>query len=284
MKNFILITFIASLSWMFFGRDEAKMRSVPKVRKSDHDSVSSLHLETTSKKSRFRKTRQKAIEKEVMREKAANKTIILQGDFENPLHSFKRERAHAFEKDIFKASMKGDLLSIKKLVEKGIDLDQKDKNGQTAAFIALDNNHAEIANYLLENGADGLVKNKKGLDLSTVAGLSGEEEIFSRLVELGAPVNSNVLGKMNLLMSSAMEGHFKICEKILKKRPDEINLRDDFGNSALHYAAQGGHDQVIALLVSYNANIDLVNDDDESPLDIVKLNGFSDSLDAMVRE
>src|SRR5688572_8074949 len=48
----------------------------------------------------------------------------------------------------------GNLAAVEVLVERGADLDARDKSGRTPLFVAVRANRYEIARYLLDRGAD----------------------------------------------------------------------------------------------------------------------------------
>ena len=57
-----------------------------------------------------------------------------------------------------RAARNGDLTTVKKGIESGIDVDAKSAYGATALFFACDRGHEKVVNYLLEQGADPNVR------------------------------------------------------------------------------------------------------------------------------
>jgi hypothetical protein len=75
--------------------------------------------------------------------------------------------------DLFvKAAEKGDIFEIKKLLDKGVDINGKDKNGHTALMGAVFNKQIQTVRFLLEKGADLEVKDWFG---STAKEYASEE-------------------------------------------------------------------------------------------------------------
>ena len=58
--------------------------------------------------------------------------------------------------------------------------------------------------------------------------------------------------------------------KGVKKHLDagaDVNLKDNWGRTPLHYAANGGHKEIAELLITNGANINKKNDEGKTPLD-----------------
>lgn len=62
---------------------------------------------------------------------------------------------------LFVAISKGDVVTIKKFIEYGVDVNES-KNGVTPLMLAARFNNAEIAKLLIERGADISVKDQNG--------------------------------------------------------------------------------------------------------------------------
>ncbi len=78
------------------------------------------------------------------------------------------------------AVVKGDLEAVKKMIEEGVDVNQK-SNGMTALHYAARYNRAEILEYLLENGASINVRSSSGLNAYDFAKASGAKDALSVL-------------------------------------------------------------------------------------------------------
>lgn len=65
---------------------------------------------------------------------------------------------------------RGNFAKVKQLVSQGLDINQQDKDGNTALMISSRNHNLNITKFLLANGANKLIKNQKGqtaLDIAT---------------------------------------------------------------------------------------------------------------------
>ena len=75
------------------------------------------------------------------------------------------------------------------LLENGADINVRDKDGNTALMLAIINENTEIATFLIENGADVNAKTDSGETVLMVAARNYEDAIF--FIESGADINSN---------------------------------------------------------------------------------------------
>ena len=95
----------------------------------------------------------------------------------------------AYSEDSFKkAAKKGDLAAVKRVVEKS-GLDVNCMRGHTPLYVASENNHLNIVEYLVDNGAD---MNKIRVSHQTplyVAIERGHFDVMKYLVDKGADLN-----------------------------------------------------------------------------------------------
>jgi len=71
------------------------------------------------------------------------------------------------------------------------------------------------------------------------------------------------------LLNAAKRGHLEEVRRLLDKGVD-VNARDDWWKTPLHYAADGGHLSVVKLLVEKGADVDAKNKEGKTPLDLAK--------------
>jgi ankyrin repeat protein len=75
---------------------------------------------------------------------------------------------------------------IKFLLKRGVDIDARNQQGETALIIAAWYGREELAELLLKKGADANVKTRKGLTALKVAKANGYEGIVKKLLAYGA--------------------------------------------------------------------------------------------------
>lgn len=85
-----------------------------------------------------------------------------------------------------RAAIAGDLPRIERLLAQGVDVDARDKYGQTALMLAAMHGRAEVARVLVDHGGDLDVTAKFGLSALMLAVINRHEAIARRLVDAGA--------------------------------------------------------------------------------------------------
>lgn len=79
------------------------------------------------------------------------------------------------------AAENGDTETVKKFIELGIDVNQKDHNDDTAIMGAALNGHKDIVSILMANQADPKVKNNQGFDAFEFGKIHNRAETLSLL-------------------------------------------------------------------------------------------------------
>ncbi len=132
-----------------------------------------------------------------------------------------------------RASSKGDLSMVKKLISEGADINATDNSGRTALVEAAWAGHNAIVKFLIEKGADINTGDKAGYTALMRASEEGRDAIVATLVQKGADVNAS--GKVRgttALMLAAERGHIKILEMLLE-HDAKINAIDQYEETAL---------------------------------------------------
>jgi uncharacterized protein len=92
-------------------------------------------------------------------------------------------------KQFIKASENGNLEIVKELIDKGVDLNVRNKKGKTPLILAAWNGYIEISKLLIENNADLNVQDENGVTALILAAREGYTEISKSLIDNGANLN-----------------------------------------------------------------------------------------------
>ncbi len=179
---------------------------------------------------------------------------------------------------LIEAVKKVDLGQVRELLNKGADVNAKDKDGiitrkghsnewikrtqgWTPLMLAANEDQAKIAKLLIENGADVNTESPRDETALTSASYSGSAGIVKLLLEKGAEVNrvaSLRYGGGTALMKAVSQGSLEVAQLLLEHGAD-INSRDEQGNTALTLAAarrSPGTADVVKLLLDKGAKVD----------------------------
>ncbi len=122
---------------------------------------------------------------------------------------------------ILKGAQAGDLEVIKKVLEKGGNVNSRDMDEWTPLHHAIWAQHPEVAEFLIENGADVNAKNNEGFSPLHFAGRMGLVDIVKLLMEKGA----------------------------------DVNTKNKYGETPLHYASMGGSPAAVRILIENGAEV-----------------------------
>jgi len=110
------------------------------------------------------------------------------------------------------------------------------------------NGHAAVAEYLLDAGAEIDAKDSSGRTALMYAASGPFVETVGLLLKRGAEVNvQGTLEGFTALMTAAAEGLTEVVRILLAAGADR-DIKDEDGDTALSFARQNGHAEVLALL------------------------------------
>lgn len=143
------------------------------------------------------------------------------------------------------------------LIEKGAEIDVKDLNSKTPLHYAAIRNKVSMAELLLEKGADINSQDKDDFAPIHYAGMHNHPGFMKFLIDEGAKIDiTEHRGATPLLMCIWRMGNYELT-KLLIEKGAEINLKKE-GTwvTPLAMAAQYGHYEITNLLLDNGAEVD----------------------------
>ncbi len=171
------------------------------------------------------------------------------------------------------AATKGHTATVRLLLSKNKEnLESKNINGDTALIRAVVNEHKDIVELLLQEGADINTINESRDSALGLAAYLGKIEILETLFALRADIleieHKNNLGNTPLALAS-YNGQSQALEFLIKKGGD-IETVNEKGNTPLITAVENNHVDAVKVLLEHNANISTKNNEGLTALDIAK--------------
>jgi ankyrin repeat protein len=163
------------------------------------------------------------------------------------------------DKDLIQAAKDGNLSEVKRLLDKGTEIDARTDSGATAlmwACVAGDREITkmrEIAKMLITKGADVNARDAYGGSALTDAIYWGSLGIAQLLLDNGTDVNVKREG-ITALMWAIQRGYQQTTQALIDKGA-EIDARDDGGETALIWASYFGRLAVVQALLAKGAKV-----------------------------
>jgi ankyrin repeat protein len=165
------------------------------------------------------------------------------------------------------AAGNGHEAAVKLLLEKGAELETKSNDGQTPLSYAAWNGHEAVVKLLLEKGAELETESNYGWTPLLWATGSGHEAVVKLLLEKGAELEAKDNSHGQTLLSwAAMNGHEAVVKLLLEKGA-KLETKDKYnGQTPLSWAAGNGHKAVVKLLLEKGAELETKSNYGQTPL------------------
>ena len=181
---------------------------------------------------------------------------------------------------------------VRLLLENKLDIDQRNKMGETPIFNACRKFHSDALNLLIEWNCDVNVLNINGLNALNIAFSSEfvEEWQFSReskkvvklLTDNDCSVNICDADGQTPLHRVCKEGYADITELFLKRNIN-INHCDKLMKTPLILAVERRHTGVVKLLVEYKCDINICDANGQTPLHRACRKGYADIAEIFLK-
>ena len=181
---------------------------------------------------------------------------------------------------LISASEKGDIATVKALLEKGVYIHAQDKDGKCALVAAAYKNRLEAVDVLIAAGADVNMKDNTLQSAYLIATSDGFVELLKKTLNAGADVHCTDSYNGTGLIRAADRGHEEIIRELLKTKI-RVNHVNKLGWTALLEAiilGDGGtrHTEVVRMLVDAGADVNLADKEGVAPLAHAKHKNFTE--------
>jgi len=167
------------------------------------------------------------------------------------------------------AARSGHIDMVRYLFEQGINIDSKDRYGNTPLMCAVSGGHETVVTYLLKNKADYNLVDRGNFTPLMISLSNGGIKVATEILLLNPNLNiqDDQYGR-NALMIAIQKRVSKLVEMIIAFSPN-LNAQDREGNTALHTAVYMNDYDTVSLLVKNGANTMIMNKNGKTPLELI---------------
>jgi ankyrin repeat protein/tRNA A-37 threonylcarbamoyl transferase component Bud32 len=190
---------------------------------------------------------------------------------------------------LYHTAYKGHTATAELLILRGADVNEKDNKGLTPLHHTAYRGHTATAELLISKGADVNAKGNDGFTPLHLAAWEGHATTTKLLISKGADVNAKDNNGRTPLQCADREGHTAVVELLKPKISEDeflnaaksgdldavktaidqgmnINLRNEYGWTTLHWAAYRGDTASAKLLISKGADVNAKDNVGWTPL------------------
>jgi len=166
------------------------------------------------------------------------------------------------------AIREGDIEAVKRHLAAGMDVNARDDNGWNSLHLAAENGHKEIAELLIEKGANVNAKDKYSRKTSRDWAI---ERGYTETADLLRKHGGKTTDELNAAKSIDDAAKYGLIEAVKKHLANGANVNTVVdgisGRTLLFLAAQWGHKEIVELLIAKGADVNAKSVVGEAPLD-----------------
>ena len=192
------------------------------------------------------------------------------------------------DKYIIFASQQGNYLGVKDIISRKANINFQE-NGWTALMWACYEGYLEIVKLLIANGADIYLKHSGGKTAFVIARERGYVDIVNVIASHVANINLNDINLKDndgntALMNASRLGAYELVYELIAKGAD-TNLKNKNGKTALIIASRNDYFEIVAVLAGRGAaDMNIKDNDGKTALMYASENGSSSSAGQLIIE
>ncbi|GGE83663.1 ankyrin repeat protein [Priestia taiwanensis] len=182
---------------------------------------------------------------------------------------------------LLQATERGETETVKSLIDKGVNVDVQDTNGQTPLMVATYKNDIETATLLIAAGANVNIQDDLKNTPFLYAGAEGYLEILKMTIAAGADTTITNRYGGTALIPAAEHGYVDVIQELLTMTTIDVNHVNNLGWTALMEAVilndgKEKQQQVIQMLIDHGADVNIPDNEHVTPLQHAKAKGYKE--------
>jgi ankyrin repeat protein len=190
---------------------------------------------------------------------------------------------------LYVASSRGYAEVVRSLIDRGADLnveccDENQGNNMkwTPLQVASNNGMMEVARLLLGHGAGVNYQDNKGKSALHIASRHPSNNLVRLLLDHGANADAMDNWGNTALHDASCDGRITIVKSLLEYGAN-ADAQSKWGSTPLHYAARWGHLEVIKLLLDHGADVNAQKEDRWTALHLAVLEGHVPVVEVLLK-
>ena len=175
----------------------------------------------------------------------------------------------------------GNTYEIKQLFNSGRNLNANDKDGWIPLHFSIRYDRKEMFNYLISNKANINIKDSTGKSPLSRAVIMRSDYYTKNLLFAGARTDTKDKHGLFPLQYAVWNGDTEIVDLLLEHKA-QINLQSE-KTTLMHIACMNSHESVAKLLIKKNANLNAIDSNNRTPLDISVSLGDENIIEALIK-
>lgn len=184
--------------------------------------------------------------------------------------------------NLLEAASRGDLPQVEFFLKEGAQLNAKNKEWKTSLDIAFTKGRTQVVDFLLQKGAtctQEMAQTWLNANAWNTLVLAGKHQEMGNWDLEYLPAKQRI----PLLLIAVRANQLPLLEALLDGGAN-VNIKDRYNNTALHWACAGGHTAIVQLLLTKWVNIHAQNNDGYTPLMLTTTKGNAEIFSMLLQK
>ncbi|KAJ5188138.1 hypothetical protein N7491_004463 [Penicillium cf. griseofulvum] len=177
------------------------------------------------------------------------------------------------------ASLEGHKEVAQMLLDRGANINASGGRYGNALQAASSRGHKEVVQILLDRGANVNASGGRHGNALQAASSGGHKEVVQILLERGSNITYHQL--VNALEAASSRGHKEVVQVLLDCGAN-VNTQDGQYSNALEAASSGGHKEVVQMLLDYGADVNARRRFGKNALEAASLGGHKEVVQMLL--